>query len=72
MTTDDPRHYMRLAGELRDQIKDGRLSPVTPYLPYTTLKQGSGYSRRTVGHAMEVLGREGLLKRYPGLGYYVT
>jgi GntR family transcriptional regulator len=69
---DDPRVFMQVADELRGQIRDGHLKPGNPVPSITTVCQKAGYSRRTVGHAMQILEREGLIKRYPGVGYYVT
>jgi DNA-binding GntR family transcriptional regulator len=57
---------------LKRQIAEGALAPGYPVPSITTMTQETGYSRRTVGHAMRVLEDEGLLFRVPGLGYYVA
>ena len=68
---EDPRAYIRLANHLRAQITDGRLKPGNPVTSITTLSQETGHSRPTIAKAMTILEREGLIRRYPGLGYYV-
>jgi DNA-binding GntR family transcriptional regulator len=68
---DDPRAYMRLAALLRARIESGDLRPGQPAPSITTLTQEHGVARQTVSKAFRVLESEGLVARYPGLGYYV-
>lgn len=68
----DPRAYIRLAGELRRDIASGKLQPGKPTPSITTLSQQYGHARQTCAKALRLLVDEGLLIRYPGLGYYVT
>jgi DNA-binding GntR family transcriptional regulator len=68
----DPRAYVRLASDLRKSIADGKYSPGEPTPSITTLSQQSGHARQTCAKALNVLVDEGLLIRYPGLGYYVV
>ena len=68
----DPRAYVRLASELRKAVADGKYSPGEPTPSITTLSQQSGHARQTCAKALNVLVDEGLLIRYPGLGYYVV
>jgi GntR family histidine utilization transcriptional repressor len=68
----DPRAYVRLASELRTAIAEGKYSPGGPTPSITTLSQQSGHARQTCAKALNVLVDEGLLIRYPGLGYYVV
>ena len=68
----DPRAYVRLASELRKAIADGKYPPGEPTPSITTLSQQSGHARQTCAKALDVLVDEGLLIRYPGLGYYVV
>jgi DNA-binding GntR family transcriptional regulator len=68
----DPRAYVRLASELRKAIADGKYSSGEPTPSITTLSQQSGHARQTCAKALNVLVDEGLLIRYPGLGYYVV
>jgi DNA-binding GntR family transcriptional regulator len=68
----DPRAYIRLAAELRRQITEGKLPPGSPTPSITTLTQDHGHARQTCAKALRLLVDEGLLIRYPGLGYYVA
>jgi GntR family transcriptional regulator len=68
----DPRIYVRLANELREQIRNGTLPVGSPAPSITTLSQEHGTARATIGRAFSVLEAEGLVKRIPGLGYYVV
>jgi DNA-binding GntR family transcriptional regulator len=68
----DPRAYIRLAAELRRDIASGKLQPGTPTPSITTLSQQYGHARQTCAKALRMLVDEGLLIRYPGLGYYVA
>ena len=67
----DPRAYVRIASQLRQQIEAGELTPGKPVPSITTLVQEFGVARETAAHALRVLEAEGLVRRYPGLGYYV-
>jgi GntR family histidine utilization transcriptional repressor len=68
----DPRAYIRLAADLRRAIADGTYAIGTPTPSITTLSQQSGHARQTCAKALRLLVDEGLLIRYPGLGYYVA
>jgi DNA-binding GntR family transcriptional regulator len=68
----DPRAYIRLAAELRRDIAAGTLNPGKPTPSITTLSQQYGHARQTCAKALRLLVDEGLLIRYPGLGYYVA
>ena len=68
----DPRAYIRLAAELRRDIAAGKHKPGKPTPSITTLSQQYGHARQTCAKALRVLVEEGLLIRYPGLGYYVA
>ena len=63
---------MRLAADLRKAIAEGTYPPGSPTPSITTLSQQSGHARQTCAKALNVLVDEGLLIRYPGLGYYVV
>jgi DNA-binding GntR family transcriptional regulator len=67
----DPRRYMHVADRVRTQIREGRLHP-GDHVSRSKLLADTGYSIRSVAHGLQVLEREGLLARIPGLGYYVT
>jgi len=68
----DPRVYVRIAAEIRAQIQSGELKPGQPVPSITSLCQEWGVARETAAHALQVLEAEGLVRRYPGRGYYVT
>jgi GntR family transcriptional regulator len=68
----DPRAYVRLAADVRKAIAEGTYPPGSPTPSITTLSQQSGHARQTCSKALGVLVKEGLLIRYPGLGYYVV
>jgi len=63
---------VRLAADLRKAIAEGTYPPGSPTPSITTLSQQSGHARQTCAKALNVLVDEGLLIRYPGLGYYVV
>jgi DNA-binding GntR family transcriptional regulator len=67
----DPRKYRQLTSELRAAILDGALPP-GPAPTITELAARYGWGRQTCARAFRALEDEGLLARYPGLGYYVT
>ena len=68
----DPRAYIRLALALKRQIEEGQLPAGSPTPSITTLTQDHGHARQTCAKALRLLVDEGLLIRYPGLGYYVA
>jgi DNA-binding GntR family transcriptional regulator len=68
----DPRAYQRLAALVRDQITSGMLAPGAHLPPGGDLRTQHRHSRQTVTKAMAVLQDEGLICRWPGLGYFVA
>ena len=69
----DPRKWARLAAGLRAAIESGDLEPGRPAPSITELiREGHAGARRTCAQALRALETEGLLIRYPGLGYYVA
>jgi DNA-binding GntR family transcriptional regulator len=71
MTFADPRRYMRIADQVRAQIDEGWLGP-GDQITRNELIADTGYSIHTVGHGLQLLEAEGLVRRIPGLGYYIT
>jgi DNA-binding GntR family transcriptional regulator len=70
--TDDPRLYMRIAASVRARIESGELAPGQPVPSITTLTQEWRVARETAAQALQMLESEGLVKRWPGRGYFVT
>jgi DNA-binding GntR family transcriptional regulator len=68
----DPRAYRRLAAMIRLEIRDGSLLRGEPTPSITALSHMHGYARQTCSKALRVLEDEGLVARFPGLGYYVS
>lgn len=63
---------MQLAMRIRRAIAAGEYQPRTPIPSITTMAQEYGHARQTCSKALGILVKEGLLIRYPGLGYFVT
>ncbi len=63
---------MRIAAAVRQQITSGELAPGQPVPSITVLVQEHGVARQTAAKALRMLETEGILRRIPGLGYYVT
>jgi DNA-binding GntR family transcriptional regulator len=63
---------MQLARTLRKAIADGTYPSGSATPSITTLSQEYGHARQTCSKALGILVKEGLLVRYPGLGYYVA
>jgi DNA-binding GntR family transcriptional regulator len=67
----DPRFYRQVAAGLREQIADGRLKPGSRVPTFVRISTETGFSVGTAARAVHLLTAEGLLKYYPGRGYYV-
>ena len=68
----DPRIYLRIAGALRSRIEAGEFSSDGKIPSVRTLMQEYEVAYETAQHAVKTLEAEGLVRRYPGRGYYVT
>lgn len=68
----DPRAYIRLAADLRQQITDESIASGQPVPSITALAARHHYSRQTCRKALQLLAGESMLRRVPGLGYYVV
>jgi DNA-binding GntR family transcriptional regulator len=68
----DPRKYRQLAAALRAQIANGEIVPGNPAPTITQLAATHQCARQTCAKALSILVSEGLLTRYPGLGYYIA
>lgn len=69
---DDPRKYIQIASDVRKMIKAGDLKPGDPTPPITEWAKQLGVARQTASKGLNILVLEGLLVRYPGLGYFVN
>jgi DNA-binding GntR family transcriptional regulator len=67
----EPRRYRQAANSLRKQIMDGTYKPGELLPSIGTICATYGISRQTVGKALGVLAREGLVEFVRGLGYFV-
>jgi DNA-binding GntR family transcriptional regulator len=67
----DPRIYVRIAADLRKRIEAGELEPGAA-VSIGRLTQEWEVARETAAHALATLEAEGLVRRYPGRGYYVV
>jgi DNA-binding GntR family transcriptional regulator len=67
----DPRAYVRLAAMIRGRIRDGTLGTGQPVPSITALTEEYGHARQTCSKAYQLLQEEGILARFPGLGYFV-
>lgn len=67
----DPRKYRQLAEAIRAQVASGEIRPGDPAPTITELAAQYGCARQTCAKALRILVEEGILIRYPGLGYYV-
>jgi GntR family transcriptional regulator len=72
MDDQDQRIYVRIAVSIRARIEADEIKPGQPVPPITALCQEWGVARETAAHALQLLEDEGLVRRYPGRGYYVT
>ena len=72
MEDEDPRIYVRIAAGIRARIEADELKAGQPVPSITSLCQEWGVARETAAHALQVLEDEGLVRRWPGRGYYVT
>lgn len=69
--SEDPRLHVRIEEDLRARIADGRLRPGQAAPSIAELRRAYGCCRQTAARPLQRLVEEGLLVRYPGLGYYV-
>jgi DNA-binding GntR family transcriptional regulator len=63
---------MQMAARLRREITEGQRAAGTPVPSITAMSAEYGYSRGTCAHALRLLEAEGVLVRFPGLGYFVA
>jgi GntR family transcriptional regulator len=68
----DPRIYLRIAADLRGRIEAGEFAAGSKIPSVRTLMQEYEVAYDTAQHAVRTLESEGLVRRFPGRGYYVT
>ena len=67
----DPRAYVRVAATLYAQIAGGRLAPGDKLPSITMLAREGNMSRQTVAKGLQLLERDGVVRRVAGHGYFV-
>jgi DNA-binding GntR family transcriptional regulator len=68
---EDRWKYIQIADRIRAEINAGRRQALD-LVSITYLSQEHEVARLTAAKALRLLAREGLLKRFPGIGYIVT
>jgi DNA-binding GntR family transcriptional regulator len=68
---DDPRKYRKVYSVLRERIEDGTYPPASAMPPLGALAYEFDVANDTVQHALHKLSEDGLVERWPGLGYHV-
>lgn len=68
---DGPRAYIRLTAELRQDVRSGRHRQGELLPSVTTLSRRYGCPLQICAKSLRLLADEGLIIRYPGMGYYV-
>jgi DNA-binding GntR family transcriptional regulator len=68
---DDPRKYRRVYSVVRERIEDGTYPSGSALPPPGALAAEFDVAGDTAEHALGMLSRDGLVERWPGLGYYV-
>jgi len=71
MDPDDRRRYVQVAAELAARIKRGDIATGASLPSTRDIKQEFGVSIQTAQKAQRLLETEGLVRKYPGLGYFV-
>lgn len=66
-----PKAYEKIADDLRDSIRNGRLLPGDRLPSEAQLREEYTYSQTTIRHALSVLESEGLIERRPGRGCFI-
>ena len=67
----DPRRYRQIYAELSARIEGGTYPPGSPLPPIGRLADEFEVSRDTVQRSLQLLAGDGLIERWPGLGWYV-
>jgi DNA-binding GntR family transcriptional regulator len=67
----DPRVYVQVARKIAARIESGEIEQGHPVPSITALVQEEGIARETAAKALKLLAEEGLVRFYPGRGYFV-
>jgi DNA-binding GntR family transcriptional regulator len=65
----DPRLWVRIAADVRDKLSSGSIA-AGDSVSIAQLCEEWGSSRQTAAKALRTLEDDGLIRRYPGVGYY--
>lgn len=68
---EDPRIYIRIHAELSGRIADGSLPSGARLNIGSLADEYGGVARETVQRAIRMLAADGLVTRYPGIGWIV-
>lgn len=68
----DPRAWVRVTRAIAARIDSGELRPAGPAPAIALLASELGVSRATATRAYRELAAQGILRRIPGHGYYLT
>ena len=68
---DDPRAHVRTARAIAARIADGTYAP-GQRLHIGLIAEELGTYRAAVSRALALLAKQGLVERFPGLGWYVA
>lgn len=71
-SSQDPRIYVRILSHVHGLVRDGTIPPGEPVPTITSLCRKFDCTRQTVSKALRLMADDGILHRYPGLGYYVA
>jgi DNA-binding GntR family transcriptional regulator len=66
----DPRLWVRITEDLRDKLSNGAII-AGDSLSIAQLCEEWGSSRQTASKALRALENDSLIRRYPGVGYFV-
>jgi DNA-binding GntR family transcriptional regulator len=71
LVADDPRRYIRIHADLSARIADSRL-PSGTILNIGAIADEWGVARETVQRSIRMLADDGLVTRFPGIGWQVN
>lgn len=70
LRVDDPRRYVQVAASIRARIESGEIRPGQPVPSINQIVQEHGVARQTAAKALHLLESEGIVKQWPGLGFF--